>query len=458
MAAPLTDYTGTSALVVGMARSGVAVARFLARRGARVVCNDRRPEADLAAARAELAPFTVEWRAGGHPDDAFVAAELVVVSPGVPADLPALARARAAGATVMGEIEFAFRNLRAPLVAITGTNGKSTTTTWTGDMLRRSGKDVFAGGNLGRPLTEAADRDPPPDVAVAEISSFQMEWVSRFRPQIAALTNLTPDHLDRHGSFEAYRAAKMRVFARQRGGDAAISPFGFEAELGERDMDHFRFRIGEIVRPGASADPARGEILLVGMPRTEAERYDARTIRLPGAHNLENALVALLCARLAGATQDGAARSLADFGGLEHRLELCAEIAGVRWFNDSKATNVDSTLIALRSFDAPIVWIAGGRGKGAPYTPLVPLLSGGRGRAALLIGEDAPAIAEAMQDALPLETPGTLAAAVARAKQIARPGDVVLLSPACASYDQFTNFEERGRRFRELVLALREGA
>jgi UDP-N-acetylmuramoylalanine--D-glutamate ligase len=320
-------------------------------------------------------------------------------------------------------------------------------------MLQRAGKDVFVGGNLGRPLLEAVDRERPPDVAVAEISSFQMEWVARFRPQIAALTNLTPDHLDRHGSFEAYRAAKLRVFARQRGGDAAITPFGFEDHFVESDQDHFRFRLGDKVRPGASAQG--GEIWLLGMPRTEAERYDARSVRLPGAHNLENALVAVLCARLAGAPADAVARSLAEFGGLEHRLELCGEIDGVRWFNDSKATNVDSTVIALRSFEAPLVWIAGGRGKGAPYAPIVELLGGGRVRAALLIGEAADEIAAAVGVAAPVERMGDLGRAVARARQVARPGDVVLLSPACASYDQFNNFEERGRRFRELVRALR---
>src|SRR6266702_1979818 len=425
---------GRRVLVVGLARSGVAAARLARARGARVTATDRRAASELAPTVREL-EGSVELALGGHDRHHFTSAELVVVSPGVPLSLPEIAEARGRGIPVMGEVELAARLLPGlPLVGITGTNGKSTTTALTGALVARD-RRVFVGGNLGTPLSELVLSGEPVEAAVVELSSFQLEGAEQLRPRVAALLNVTPDHLDRYPSVDAYALAKARLFMNQQPDDFAVA--------NARDA-----------RTVALAG-APGEVWLATGDGTP-ERYLVRSRALRGRHNLENAMAAALCARLLGVPGAAIQGGLDAFPGLPHRLELVRERGGVEWVNDSKATNVDSTLVGLAAFPAGrphVVLIMGGRGKRAPYAPLGPLFEG-RVKALLTLGEDAVAVERELGGLAPTERVGTLISAVARAAELAAAGDVVLLSPACASYDQFQSYEHRGESFRQLVGAL----
>jgi UDP-N-acetylmuramoylalanine--D-glutamate ligase len=445
---------------VGLARSGVAAACLCAREGARVTVTDRRPAAELAGPLAALGGTEARHALGGHDAADFVGADLVVASPGVPLAIPEIAAARARGVPVWGEIELAARFLPGvPVVAVTGTNGKSTTTALAGALFARD-RRTFTGGNLGTPLAEHVLSGAAADVLVLELSSFQIEGLTSLRPRVAAILNVTPDHLDRYRDVEDYAAAKARLFGLQEPGDFAVANARDPRALamaGASRGARVTFGFGP-PRPAAARDPGgeagpSGAALWLAPPGGAPERYLVRNRALRGRHNRENAMAAALCARLLGVAGDEVQAGLDAFPGLPHRLELVAERGGVEWVNDSKATNVDSTQVALQAFAAGaprVVLVLGGRGKGAPYAPLRALFPG-RVKALLTIGEDAPAVERELGDAAPTERAGTLAAAVARAAQLTRPGDVVLLSPACASYDQFRNYEERGEAFRRLV-------
>jgi UDP-N-acetylmuramoylalanine--D-glutamate ligase len=450
---------GKKVTVVGLAKSGVAAARLCAREGARVTVTDRRGEAELASTLATL-PQDVRRRLGGHDPADLSGADLVVVSPGVPLAMPELAAARAAGVPIWGEVELAFRFLDGtPVVGITGTNGKSTTTALVGALLSRD-RRAFVGGNLGTPLAEHVLSGARADVAVVELSSFQLEGIERFRAQVAAILNVTPDHLDRYDGVEAYAAAKARLFATQQPGDAAVAnardPRAMAMAGASRGERH-TFGFGPPA-PASAGDPGGepegGATRFVLTPRAGgAERYRLQNRALRGRHNRENAMAAALCARLMGVPGAAVQAGLDAFPGLPHRLELVADTGRVEWVNDSKATNVDSTSVGLAAFPAGIpsvVLIMGGRGKKAPYAPLRGLFPG-RVKALLTIGEDAPAIERELGDLAPTEGCGTLAGAARRAAVLAGPGDVVLLSPACASYDQFKSYEHRGEAFRDLA-------
>ena len=382
--------------MLGLARSGQAARAALERRGVRVVGADR-----------EL----------GNDDDVSLldGTELLVKSPGVPAEAVLVVEARLRGIPVWSELELGSRVLENPLVAVTGTNGKTTTSELLGAML---GAPVA--GNVGVALSELDGAVEPGSWVVVEASSFQLEDVDTFRPRVAVLLNLEPDHLDRHGSLESYAAAKLRIFENQELGDVAVVPRGFRAVPGEARRADFE-----------ADDPLPAEPLI------------------PGAHNRENAAAATVAARAAGATEEEIARALRDFPGVAHRLEPVAERDGVLFVNDSKATNVAAALRAVAAYDRPLLLIAGGRAKGESFEPLA-AAARGRVEHAFLIGEAAPELAEALGD-VPHETSGDLGTAVAAAAAAAKPGDVVLLSPACASYDQFRDFEERGDEFRRLV-------
>ncbi len=447
------ELSGRRVVVVGMARSGVAAARLAVERGAQVTVNDRREAAELGPAVAALGR-TVSFALGGHDAALFDRADLVVVSPGVPMSAPELCAARARGVPVLAEVELAARLLGpVPVVGITGTNGKSTTTALTGALFARD-RRVFIGGNLGTPLSELLLSRRPVDAVVLELSSFQLEGVTSLRPRAAALLNVTPDHLDRHPGLDAYALAKARLFARQGPDDFAVAnarDARATALAGSSRAELFTFGCGSPV-PRSARAAASGTVLfspVAGAP----EAYAVRSRALRGAHNVENAMAAILCARLLGVPGSLVQAGLDGFPGLPHRLELVSERGGVEWVNDSKATNVDSTSVGLAAF-APgrprVVLILGGRGKRAPYAPLRPLFEG-RVKALLTIGEDAPAIERELGDIAPTEPVGTLEAAVVRAAALAREGDVVLLSPACASYDQFRSYEHRGECFRRFV-------
>ena len=450
------DLSGRKVLVVGLARSGVAAAKLLCREGAIVTATDVRPASALAAAVAELLSLGVRFELGGHDSAAFLA-ELIVVSPGVPLAGFELSAAREAGVPIIGEAELAFRFVREPVVAITGTNGKSTTTALIGHLLASAGKRVFVGGNLGTPFCERVLSGGDLDFSVVELSSFQLEAVDAFRPHVAVLTNLTPDHLDRYPDADAYYEAKRAIFRMQESSDFAVvnsgDPKTVALQAGARST---AFTFG-----GASGDDwagARDEgaaLRVAALPdmRGEAESYEDLGKALRGKHNRENAMAAIVAARLCGVSAEEIRAALPAFGGLPHRLELVRARGGVEWLNDSKATNVDSAFVALAALQGPVIWIAGGLGKGAPYAPLRPLIAG-RVKSILTIGSDADAIAAQLGDLAPVAPCGTLEEAVREAERRAAAGDAVLLSPACASYDQFTSYVHRGETFRTLVEAL----
>ncbi len=444
---------GKNVLVVGLARSGAAAARLCAREGARVTVTDRRPATDAGLALAPLEGLPVRLALGGHDPDDFTSADLVVVSPGVPLALPPIAAARRARVPVMGEVELAARLAgNVPVVAITGTNGKSTTTALTGRLFQED-RATFVGGNLGTPFSEMVLSGTRFDVAVLELSSFQLEGVERLRPRVAAILNVTPDHLDRYAGMDEYAAAKARIFAAQQPGDFAVAN-----ERDPRALAAARSTRGDVVgfgfgprAPMSARDD--GEVVRFTGPTGEPERYRVRSRALRGRHNRENAMAAIACARVMGVPGPAVQAGLDGFPGLPHRLEAVAVRGGVEWVNDSKATNVDSTVVGLSAFPAgnpSVVLILGGRGKKAPYAPLRPLLPG-RVKALLTLGEDAPAIERELGDLVPTTSCGDLPTAVARAAALAVPGDVVLLSPACASYDQFQSYEDRGETFRRLA-------
>jgi len=456
----LPELKGKKVTVIGLARSGLAAARLCLREGAALTVTDARPAAALEGALAALNGASFRRTLGGHDGRDFTGADLVVVSPGVPLRLPVLEAARAAGVPVWGEVELAARFLPAtPLVAITGTNGKSTTTALTGALFARD-RATFTGGNLGTPLCEHLLSGRRAEVVVAELSSFQLEGIERLRAKVAVVLNLTPDHLDRYDGLAAYAAAKARLFATQQPGDFAVANArdpGTLAMAGASRGALYTFGFGPPARAAARAPEAEGSgprhLWFYRYAAGSPERYRLDNRALRGRHNLENAMAAVVSARLLGVPGAEVQLGLDAFGGLPHRLELVRERGGVEWVNDSKATNVDSTTVGLAAFPAGaprVVLLMGGRGKQAPYAPLRPLFAG-RVKALLTLGEDAPAIERELGDLAPTEGCGTLARAVARAAALTGPGDVVLLSPACASYDQFKDYLERGDAFRRLA-------
>ena len=437
-------------LVVGLGRSGIAAAALCAARGARVTVTDKRPATELGAALTQL-PASVAHELGGHRRETFLGADLIVLSPGVP-EIPELAAARAAGVEITGELELASQFVSATIVAVTGTNGKSTTTTLVGEMLRATGRPTFVGGNLGEPLAEAVGTPAAATggYCVVEVSSFQLETVGTFRPHVAVLLNITPDHLDRYDGLDGYAAAKARVFAAQTPDDFAV--VNFDDPLAVRASAAARSRRDgfSIVRSLATGAWLGGPLMLK-LANQAPESYPADLAWLLGQrHNQANALAALLAARLAGASPAEARAGLLAFRPLAHRMELVTEADGIAYYDDSKGTNVGAVVAALDGFPRPVVLIAGGRDKGGDYAPLAEAL-GRVGRAAILIGEAADKMQAAFDGVVPMERAATLEAAVDAARRLARPGDAVVLSPACSSFDMFRDYAHRSEVFRGAV-------
>ncbi len=448
------DLQGKRVLVVGMARTGMAVALFSSAYGAIVTATDAKPESELVEAAARLRAAGMKLQLGTQPPEIFRDQDLIVVSPGVPANLPELELARTSGVPVWSEIELAWRFLRGKLVAITGSNGKTTTTSLVAHILKTAGIETLVGGNIGTPLLALAESSTDATVIVAEISSFQLEAIQNFRPEIGVLLNLTPDHLDRHDSFEAYAAAKMRMFKNQLERDAAVLNAD-DPEITRRmpGRPHiYWFSRQKRVAEGAFV---RGDEVVFRADGSETVVARRNEIPLRGAHNLENVLAACAAAYLAGAPAAAIASGVKSFKAVEHRLEFVTRIGGVDFYNDSKATNVDATRKAVEAFLGPLLVILGGKDKGSPYTPLREPLRR-RARAVILIGAAAEKIAADLADAVAIEHAGTLDRAVKLALDRARPGDVVLLAPACSSFDQFENYEQRGRVFKQLVAQLEQ--
>jgi UDP-N-acetylmuramoylalanine--D-glutamate ligase len=449
---------GNRALVVGLARSGVAAARLLQRHGLEVTACDRRPEREGGDGARALAAegVTCVW---GRDDAALLDGhEFLVWSPGIPIEHPLAVAARAAGRPLIGELELGYRASRAPFVCITGTNGKSTTTDLVGALLRAAGREVEVCGNIGRAVCEVAEQVSPTGLLVVEVSSFQLETVDRLRPSIATWLNLTPDHLDRHHTLAEYGAMKQRLFARQTEEDWAISNADDPEVMSRRtgDAAASEFSVTRAVDEGAFFEDGDLVIAHRGGHERLMRREEAR---LPGPHNLANMLAALATVLPLEPAADVLRRVLREYRGLEHRLEPAGEIAGVRFVNDSKATNTDSLRVALQSFPDPVVLIAGGRDKGQDFRPLASLVQKSV-RHLVLIGEGAETLARAWPE-VRQERAASLGAAVRAAWEAAREAPsgagtraTVLLSPGCASFDMFKDYEDRGRRFKEEVARL----
>jgi UDP-N-acetylmuramoylalanine--D-glutamate ligase len=450
------ELLGKRVLVVGLARTGVATASFCAARGAVVTATDTRSEAEMGEALAKLRTGGAKLELGGHRQETYLAQDLIIPSPGVPADDPHLQAARRAGVTIWSEIELAYRFMTGRLIGITGSNGKTTTTALAAHILREAGMHTILAGNIGTPLIACVDEMKAHSWTVAELSSFQLELIDTFRPEIGVFLNLTPDHLDRHHTIEAYGAAKARLFENQTASDAAILNVddpGTRAYAPSRPRV-FWFSRKQEVSLGAFV---QGDRIVFRDGEADEALLKLKDIPLLGAHNLENVLGAACATRLAGASAAEIAAGVRSFAGVEHRIEFVAEIAGVRYYNDSKATNVDATLKALDSFPGRILIILGGKDKGSDYTALQKPL---REKAilALLIGAAAEKIENQIAGSVAIERSETLQRALETASHAAQPGDVVLLAPACASFDQFQNYEHRGRVFKDLVRQLQRQA
>ena len=448
------ELKGKKVLVVGLGRSGMAAARFLRDRGARVTVSDTRSAATLAKDLPALLDAGIMVEAGGHGLLTFRRQDLIVVSPGVPVDIPEVQQVASSGIPVIGELELASQFLRGRVAAITGSNGKTTTTTLLGEIFRNAGLAVQVGGNIGLPVVELVASDTAETWDVLEVSSFQLETVNSFRPKIACVLNLTPDHLDRHKTFAAYVAAKKRITENQTSEDFLV----LNAEDKETQMfaaktraQIFWFSGRRAIKQGAFV---HGEsVVWLGREVGRAEPVmPLAEIPLKGAHNVENVLAAVCCARLAGVQAEAIREAVRGFKAVEHRLELVATIAGVEFYNDSKATNVDATRKALESFKGGVHLILGGKDKDSDYALLEALLRE-RARAVYTIGSAAEKIERQLAGVVKIEAARTMDVAVAQARAAAKEGEVVLLAPACSSFDQFENYEHRGRVFRELVLA-----
>ncbi len=443
------NLAGQRVLVVGGARSGIAAARFLLSRGAVVTLSDRRPLEEMGEARS----LGVLLETGGHNLETFLDQDAVVLSPGVSAALPEVEAARQKGIPVMAEAELAARFLRGRLVGITGSNGKTTTTALTGKLFEAAGFHTQVGGNIGTPLVSLVDTSRADTINVVELSSFQLETIQQLRPTVAVVLNVTPDHLDRHGSLEAYAAAKGRLFENQTPQDFAV--LNADDAACRRYADSTR---AQVLMFSRLHGVAAGAWLEEGDLIYSAGAYSftvmgSEEIPLKGGHNVENVLAALCAALALDANPQALRQGVREFKAVEHRLEFVVRVQDVDYYNDSKATNVDATVKSLEAFEGKVVVILGGLDKGSDYTTLIPLLKK-KARVALLIGSAAEKIASHLGDAVPLVRAETLEVAVRAAATHARPGDTVLLAPACASFDQFRNFEHRGEVFKELVRKL----
>jgi UDP-N-acetylmuramoylalanine--D-glutamate ligase len=444
-------------LVVGLGKSGVASALFLESRGALVTVSDAKREDQLRHEIPALLDRGITVETGKHGERTFGNQELIVVSPGVPGELPALQHARRLGTPIIGEIELTARFLQGKIIAITGSNGKTTTTTLTGEIIASGGRKTLVGGNIGTPAITFVEQSSPVTWVVLEISSFQLESIETFHPHISAVLNLTPDHLDRHGSMEQYIAAKARIFENQGAGDYAVLNADHEAtrQLAKRIKPQVLWfsRKHEVERGAFVKDGAIVVRGVVSQNQETVEIMPLAEIALKGAHNVENVLAAVTIGMAAGVEPAAIRRAVKDFRAVEHRLEYVATLRGVQYYNDSKATNVDATIKALESFPANVHLILGGRDKDSDYSELNPLIAA-RVKRVYTIGEAAAKIESQIGGAAPVLSAQTLEAAVREAAELAAAGDIVLLAPACASYDQFSSYEHRGRVFKELVQSL----
>jgi UDP-N-acetylmuramoylalanine--D-glutamate ligase len=456
-------------VVVGLGVTGVAVARFLRNRGAAVVVTDMASESDLGPQVSEFQALGIPLELGGHQPETFKNADLIVLSPGVSHTIKPVLKARDQGVPVMGEIELASRYIRQPVVAVTGTNGKTTTTELLGDMLKRSGLNVFVGGNIGNPLIEYAGGKQDADVIVAEISSFQLDTVETFKPHIGVLLNITADHLDRYPNFEAYAASKIRLFENQQADDIAVLN-GSDPLVRSLTKD---LKIRKLIYPNPTSDEEganlndqyitlRSESLIgkttkIQNPKSKIQnrvRLDLSSFKLAGRHNLENACAAGLAALAAGGQPDAIQGTLNHYRGSAHRMEYVETIGDIDFYNDSKATNVDAVMRAVECFNKPVVLIMGGQDKGGNFKELREVVAR-HVKKLLIMGRAADLIRTALADTVSTATVISMVDAAQQAFQAGSPGDVVLLSPGCASFDMYDNYAQRGIDFKDSVANLK---
>jgi UDP-N-acetylmuramoylalanine--D-glutamate ligase len=445
------ELTNKKILVVGLARTGVAVTRFLVAKGALVTVTDMADEEKLSESLEQLADLDVDFELGRHVPHSFLMADLIVVSPGVPMDIKPLQMARSQKRRVVSEVELASWFIDAPMIAITGTNGKTTTTTLTGEIFQNCGFDTFVGGNIGRPLIELASSGEKVERVVVELSSFQLEGVESFRPSVAVLLNLTEDHLDRYETFQQYIDAKLRIFENQTSGDFAV--LNLDDPLVAACAGRLKARIFPMSRlQELSEGISYKDGFITFSHQGKVLRFGTEGFRLKGVHNLDNIMASLAAALLLRCDGDCAYQTVSTFKGLPHRMEFVEEIAGVSWYEDSKGTNVGSVVKSLESFDANITLIAGGKDKGGSYEPLASLVAE-RVSHLILIGEARFRIKDALGALTDTHLVGSLEEAVALARKLTTSGGTVLFSPACSSFDMFRDYAERAARFQALVRA-----
>jgi len=450
------NYTGLKVTVVGLGRSGMAMVSWLRRRGASVSVSDSRPAYEFAGWLESERGSIERAEFGGNSAGLLAQSDLIVVSPGVPPGSAALAEAAARGIPVVGDLELALAGCPAQVLAVSGTNGKTTTTALLGHLLKTAGKECVVAGNIGVPVAEVVDSLTANHLLVLEVSSFQLDTAPSFHPSASLLLNITPDHLDRYPSMEAYAASKKRLFANQGPGDLAILNRNDQRCAGM--APNIRARVRWFDSRGHDADGAgvRDSWVVLRTGGEEVRVLPTNAISVRGGHNLENALAAALAASSTGIPAGVLAEGLRTFAGVPHRLESVGRVGEVEFINDSKGTNTDATEKALLSFPEPVVLIAGGRDKGADFAPMIPLLKE-RAKAVVLIGEAAEKMEKAWKGAVPIRRAASLEEAVSMGLELAKPRGTVLLSPACASFDMFRNFEHRGDMFREAVRALAGG-
>lgn len=446
------DLNGRRVLVVGLARTGVATVKFLKVRGSIVSTTEMKPKGEMGEAVRELNGMDISMEWGGHRTETFLKADLIVVSPGVELGIEPIQKALKKGIQVISEIELAYRFIDVPIIAVTGTNGKTTTTLLIGEMLKEEGKRVGVGGNVGEPLILFADSKDQWDIVVAEISSFQLEAIEEFRPRCSVLLNITEDHLDRYPRYEDYIEAKVRIFANQNSEDVAVLNRDDPMVMGYVEKVKAKrifFSLRERLDEGAFF---RDQAIWLRLGEGE-EDYPLAGVPLKGVHNVENMMAALTASRLFGCSKRAAQAVLGRFQGLEHRLEFVAEIEGIRFYNDSKGTNVGSVVKSLQSFSDPIILIAGGKDKKGDLSPLSELIRS-RVKRLILIGEARERMGRELGGLTDSVLAESLEEAVILAYRSAERGDVVLLSPACSSFDMFRDYKERGKVFKEVVCRL----
>jgi UDP-N-acetylmuramoylalanine--D-glutamate ligase len=450
------EFDGKKILVLGMGKSGVSSAMLLAGKSADVTISDAKKEADIdPQTLSRVRDAGIKLELGPHRIESFTGADMIIVSPGVPLDLPALDEARKKGMPVIGEMELASRLFDTPVIAVTGTNGKTTAVTLLGEMLKKSGFKVFVGGNIGTPAIDYAAGVKDCDYVLLEVSSFQLDTTEQFSPKATLILNITPDHLERYADYEAYVQSKLRIFKNQNSGSYAVLNDDDEALHSiDRTGDAELLRYGMEQMDNRRHAYLEDKRLIVQLPGREKKSFDTSSFLLPGRHNLENLMGVLLVALAAGVSEDAIRECISNFRGLPHRIEPVGSINSVGFYDDSKATNVDAAVRALESFDRPVVLIAGGRHKGGEYTPLVEAARK-RVKSAVLIGESRQLMAEAFEGAIPYVFAEGMRDAVEKAASVASENDAVLLAPACSSFDMFTDYAHRGNVFKMEVERLK---